>query len=243
MTHSTKITDFYHGQDTPQSLQEIILFLADISNRHIHGLRDNDIWQNGTLIENKTEQRLQKIKTGYGLLNCHCRYIAQTTNILFQDVGISSRLVELLSGKCQEKDSRHVVNEISWQNEYFHADVDIGILFTQHLTYLSTLQLQQKINHNQLTKNNLWRLTNTKQVDPTTHKYLIPLLQKDELTIEHYKPLSKSIMIDFDYCIANDQEQDKETILNEIVDSKRPYANFLPTSQFQQKHYTQNGVA
>ena len=118
MLHS-KINDYYHGQDTPQSLQELILFLSDISNRHIHGLRDNDIWKEGILTQDKSRQRLQNIKAGYGLLNCHCRYISQTANTLLKEIGIESRQVELLSGKHLEKDSRHIISEIIWQNSYF----------------------------------------------------------------------------------------------------------------------------
>jgi len=56
-----KLNDFYLGQDTPASLDELLGFLGDIAQRHTHGFRDDDRWEKGVLIENKREERLQKI--------------------------------------------------------------------------------------------------------------------------------------------------------------------------------------
>lgn len=233
-----KINDYYHGQDTPQSLQELILFLSDISNRHIHGLRDNDIWKNGMLTEDKSQQRLQNIKDGYGLLNCHCRYISQTANTLLQTIGIESRQVELLSGKRLEKDSRHSISEIVWNNSYLHADLDFGIIFNENLTNLSSIDVQHKMYNNQLNEQNIWRLTFTKQVDQTTHKYFAPTLQSNKALINIYQLFSQAIMIDNDISIVNDQQELQSAMREEIVESEKKYTNFLTTAQFKQKYYT-----
>ena len=237
MLHS-KINDYYHGQDTPQSLQELILFLSDISNRHIHGLRDNDIWKESILTQDKSLQRLQNIKAGYGLLNCHCRYISQTANTLLKEIGIESRQVELLSGKHLEKDSRHIISEIIWQNSYFHADLDFAIIFNENLTYLSSIDIQHKMYNKQLNEQNIWRLTFTKQVDKTTHNYFTPTLQSNKAIIEIYQLCSQAIMIDNDISIADDKQELQPQIRSELVDSKKSAATFLTQDKFKKKYYS-----
>lgn len=57
--------------------EKLFEVLKDISERQIHGKRDNDVYENGKLVVDKSEERLKKLRAG-DEINCTCRNIIKT---------------------------------------------------------------------------------------------------------------------------------------------------------------------
>ena len=248
MVSRLKIDNFYYHQDQPKSLQELIFFLQDVADRQVHGVRDNNRWQDGVLVEDKREERLQKIRNGPGHLVTHCRYITQTLHDLLQEMDIPSRTVEFISGKGLPRDTRHSVCEVRWKDSYLHADVDMGVMYTsgsgvyanhhsgssflsslETFTYLTEISPPLEI----------WRLTDNKKVDTATHAYLKEIIDDNSKLERWYKGLMGAMMIETEV-LASQQvvsPADQGKIVSDIVDSKRAAAQFQSREDFQRKYY------
>ncbi len=234
MLSEEKLNNLYHGNDSPSTLGELIDYLSDITERHIHGTRDNDWWNEKTSIE-KSEERLRKIRLGYGQLSANCRYVHETTQRLLQQVGIPSRKVGLISGRGSERDARHTVCEVFYDNEHFHVDVDMGVLFTQGTRFMTSLEVVEHLTESRITPGNFWRLTNDKHVDHVTYAYLKPFLDNSQALLQWYANISAAILIG--NTIYTPFPERTSSIRADLHPSDAS-ATFVSREEFKRVHYT-----
>lgn len=230
------------ASDKPQNLEELIIWFKDASNRQIHGLRDNDEFDNkGILIEDKNLIRLEKIRKGYGELVCHCRYISMTMIVLLQEINIDARLVEWISDGKNPLDLRHTCFEFYFDNQYILSDIDAGILFldSSSLEYFSALDTKKGFDANIVTSKNLYRLIQKKKVSPDFPvKDFQKIINDDYLLIQWYKPKTKAIMFNFDIYAGNISDENIQVIRANLVDSKKGKERFLTLKEFENKFYS-----
>lgn len=101
--------------------------IPTVASEHTHGLRDNNRYENGELINDKSDQRLNKLKDG--CLICHCRYVSRTIVDYYRRHGYDARVIEFISAKDGEDDLRHTVAEVYLSDCPTLVDVDMGVMF------------------------------------------------------------------------------------------------------------------
>jgi len=234
MVSSKKINDFYHKQDTPQNMEELLSFLMDITERHVHGLRDNDIFENGQLVQSKSQERLEKIRRGPGELIAHCRYIAETTVVLLKNVGISARSVEFIAYEQKFPNIRHTVSEAVFNDQRIHLDTDVGILFVDR-DYLSSLDVAESLHHRNLKPEHLRSLVVRKKINEEEYPYLREIIEDGQKLLKWYENMAVAMMIGTDFYTPN--QNLGEAVRMNIIDSKKETAQLLSRADFMTKYY------
>ncbi len=240
MLFHTKLADFYLGQDTPKSLSELVAFLSDFTERQTHGNLDNDFWQDGVLTVDKAKQRLEKVRSSYDALVCHCRYATSTLMQLVSNMGITARSVELISGRNTPRDSRHVVTEIFFDQAWMHTDVDMGVMYNSRNSFLSSLEVRALFQEGKESAKNIWRLTQRKKLDHRTHAYLGPVLSKDRKLLEWYSPLMQGVLIGLDMYVGlniGNSSVTTEDLLEDVVGNKKGKVSLMARDEFTAKYY------
>ena len=234
MVNNKKLNDFYHGQDTPTNIGELVDFLSDIADRHIHGLRDNDYWKEGELVEEKSGERLEKIRKGAGELITHCRYISQTTLALLEGVGLPGRVIDFIAAERKLSGYRHTVSEIYYDRAWIHVDTDMGILFITP-DYLSSFDTAERFQQGEMNSENIQRLVTNKKIDEKTFPDFRKIIENDLRLIEWYENLTAAMMIKMDFYTFN--EDIGEKVKYNFVDSKKNKTQCFKREDFLRNHY------
>ena len=234
-----KLVDFYHGQYQPQNMRELIDILTDVSQRQVHGDRDNDVWEDDVLIRDNSD--LKKAQIRRGDLNCHCRYVSQTMVELFKDVGIEARMTEWTSRTGITGDARHNTFETYFDGQYVHADVDIAVIFMLNGGYFSSMDLKIGFDEGTIDPTVIHRLFEGKVLDENYHltKHIRRVYQDNDFLFEWHRRMADSLMIGVDICLGNTPEDDIEFIRRNIIDHKRKKVKFLTLEEFRKKYYSQ----
>ena len=240
-----KIESYYHCDDQPKDITELVLWLEDISKRQIHGHRDNDRWScDGELLEDKSQLRIEKLLAGYGELQCHCRYISLTINKLFENLSIKSRLVELVSARHGEPTlNRHCCSEIFFDNQWIHVDADMGVMFRGDWSeYLHSLKLKERLDLALINAVDVYRLTNDKKISLDFPKIAIAdmyhALKDDNAMIGWYRSKANALMFGTDIFIPDSSPEYMDSVRKNMVTSKKGKENFMSETEFRKKYYS-----